>query len=126
MIIWLLLIFVEVYRNYYMIEIKKESPWYLLSFIFRAMAFILHGALIMNVGPGSWDVFVMQIGSFYLLFDPLLNLFRKKSFWYTGANNASNSGWIDKYIGSHPWLFWGIKIITLIVTLIAVAHFYIL
>ena len=126
MIFWLLFILTEVYRNYYIIEIKKESPWYLLSFIFRAMAFIFHGGMIMDVGPLDWEIFTMQIGGFWLLFDPLLNLMRKKNFWYTGANNEFNSGWIDKYIGPRPWLLWGLKIIVLIAVIVAAISFYIL
>ena len=97
---WLGFIWIEILRNYTLIEIDKEKPNYLHSFVIRAFAGIVCIAF-MNpeFDPGSlvswWQSYpslIFEVSSFYLVFDPALNLWRGKGWDYQGKQ----SGWLDK------------------------------
>lgn len=68
-------------------------PNYLMLFLIRGIAAIIHAALL-DVQPNPWyqwpALLLFQIGTFWLLFDPILNMLRKKKFSYEGIN----SGWL--------------------------------
>lgn len=90
--IWLLYILVDVIGNYILIEKLHTRPNYLVLFIIRGTSAILHGILL-DTQPSEWpELLVFQVTSFYLLFDILLNILRKKPLLYRGKN----SGWLDK------------------------------
>ncbi len=69
------------------------KPVYLMLFVIRGIAAIVHGAL-MDVRPEPWYEWPMllawQCGTFWLLFDPLLNWWRGLPFDYEGKQ----SGWL--------------------------------
>lgn len=98
LLIWVLLIGLEVFRNWYMIENKKSKPNYLVSFILRGMAFILYGSLIWSTKYEwfTFTIFLYCVTSFFILFDPLLNITRGKDWYYVGHS----SGWIDRFATS--------------------------
>lgn len=107
MIFWIVFIGLEIWRNWYLIERKKIKPNYLGSFAFRAF-FAIAGIAIMNqtFDPGrllSWWESSPEIGfeatSFYLLFDPILNLWRKLEIDYRGKE----SGWLDPILTRTTW-----------------------
>lgn len=101
MIYWLIFISLELWRNYYLIEKQKIKPDYGGSFIFRAF----FGMVCLIIANPYFDpagnpltilqalpFAVFQLSSFYLLFDPILNLLRGKKWDYKGKD----SGWLDK------------------------------
>ncbi len=109
-LIWVAIIGLEVWRNYHIIEIKKQSPNYVQSFVFRGIAGIAYGIVMdlvlgyfpSNLGSYSywglfkilWPLLFFQLMSFVTLFNLSLNLLRNKDFDYLGEN----SGVIDKAI----------------------------
>lgn len=97
---WFVFIAFEISRNYWIIK-KKASPIYIQSFIIRAIAAILHGVL-WNVQSWLefWPLVIFQVSSFYLSFDLVLNLLRKKHPLYQG----DDSGWLDE-LGLTFYLF---------------------
>lgn len=116
---WILFIFLEVFRNFYIVKVKKSSPFYTESLIIRAIASILHGVLLDSV---SWkDYFFLllfQVSSFYVLFDILLNTFllRKPFLFYLGKNS-----FIDRTLSKIP--LWGLIIIKIIFLALSVFSF---
>lgn len=118
--VWFVVIGVEIYRNYYMIERSKERPNYTLSFILRGMAAIFHGILF---SPSNWveyfPVFIFQVTSFWILFDLGLNILRNEAIFYTGRD----SGLLDK-VGKFPLTYLLLKVaaFTLLVLSIIVIY----
>lgn len=134
MIIWLLFILAEVYRNYYMIEKQKSSPNYGISFVLRAMAAIAHGIYMdvrYDIYPDNmWDytywesvlillpLLIFQTTTFYLLFDPLLNYTRKKPF-----NDIGEANWLDRFGQKHPKAYWTFKAMIAFVAVVTIVKF---
>lgn len=123
LLLWLIFIGVDVYRNYYLIEVKKTRPIYIQSFILRWMVAILHGILFdpRNVAD-CIPVFIFQVTSFWLLFDLILNYLRKKPMLYMG----DQSGWIDRtftWINSDAFLFF-CKVLALVLCVFSVIVIY--
>lgn len=108
MIYWLTFILLEVYRNYVLIEKRRIRPNYGGSFVFRAFFGLLCLILanpdfdpLVN-GLDYWPFVVFECTSFWLLFDPLLNITRKKPLGYRGKT----SGWLDSL---NPLIYWVLK-----------------
>ncbi|GIV35412.1 MAG: hypothetical protein KatS3mg031_2947 [Chitinophagales bacterium] len=118
--LWLLFIYLEALRNFYIIEIKKMVPNYLESFIIRGIAAIVHGVLL---HVQTWDdykfIFVFQISSFYLTFDFILNWMRGKEMFFLGKNNA-----IDRFLRERPLLHIFVKTVALALTIFSLLKYY--
>lgn len=91
LLLWLIPIAVNIY-----IDKDGKKPNYLMVFVVRGMAAILHGILF---NPQNWNdyfpVFIFQITSFWLLFEIGLNLLRGREVFYYDRKEH-DSGWIDK------------------------------
>lgn len=92
LLLWIGFIIAEVFRNYTIIQ-KGIRPNYLLSFVIRGMASIIHGILfdVQNMRD-FMPILLFQCSSFLIIFNPTLNAIRGFDFWYVGRN----SGWLDK------------------------------
>ena len=79
---------------------KKVRPNYLMLWIIRGIAAVVHGALL-DVQPEPWyqwpGLVLFQVGTFGLLFDPILNKLLGNGIDYEGEN----SGWLK---GIPYWL----------------------
>lgn len=94
--LWLVFIAWEVRRNYRIIEVHKERPDYLNSFGVRCF----FGTLSLFLMCQSWDpayfdtwieafpAIVYELTSFYLFFDPALNIARGKPWDYQGKDSG--------------------------------------
>lgn len=111
MIVWFIFITLEAYRNWHVIEVQKSRPDYLQSFVIRGMAAVLHGIFMGVTEPSNWyPVLIFQVTSFWILFDPLLNIMRNKPLLYLGDPKKGSSGWLDRL----PILvYWILKLIAL-------------
>ncbi len=109
MIYWFIFITLEIARNYYMIEVKNTKPVYFQSFILRGWAHLLICIFVFDTQvPADWyPILAFHACSFWLLFDPALNLLRKKPWYYRGKT----SGWLDR-IPSHI-IYWLMKVAAL-------------
>ena len=125
MIYWFLFIPLEVYRNYFLIEKRKVRPNYLHSFIFRAFFGLL--CLILTYpytfdpvvnGLEYWPFVVFECSSFWLLFDPTLNVIRGKPVFYKGKTSC----WLDSL---NHIIYWTLKVCALI-GLIFVTKYYLI
>ena len=123
LIIWLLFIVAEAYRNYRIIEIGNSRPDYLQSFVLRGMAAIGHGVLFDPANMGEYlPVFIFQVSSFWVLFPVVLNYMRQKPLLYYNTT----SGWIARvfaWIGSDGFYFF-CKILSLVVSVFAAIVLY--
>lgn len=123
LLIWIVAILSETYRNYYIIEIKKSRPNYLQSFVLRGMAAILHGILFNPHNMGDYlPVLIFQVTSFWLLFEVSLNYLRHKPLLYYGET----SGWIDRaftWMGSLNFHFY-CKVLAALVCLFSIIIIY--
>lgn len=92
MLFWLIYILLEAFVQGKSIQ-AGNKPSYIILFVIRAMVSIFHGILL-AVQPGAeyWILLIFQICSFYVLFDPILNLLRIKPWDYQGKE----SGYLDK------------------------------
>jgi len=112
MIFWIVYILAEAFLQYKSIS-KGNKPNYLQLAIIRGVFSILHGVLIDVQDIKEYGILVLwQITSFWLIFDPVLNKLRKKSFFYKGKT----SGWLDKL--PNPLYFY-LKIFALLLMIIA-------
>lgn len=110
---WLAFIILEIWRNYVLIEKRHIHPNYAGSFTVRAF----FGLLCLILANPSFDPLVngldylpfiaFECTSFWLLFDPILNLTRGKPIGYKGAN----SGYLDRL---PKWAYWSLKLIALV------------
>lgn len=95
--VWILLVVIQSFVHFYLIEVKHSKPFYLLWWIIRGIASILHGVAfdVLNMQE-FWPILSFQLLSHFVVFGPLLNILRKPfvpkmHFWYTGEH----SGWTD-------------------------------
>lgn len=112
-LIWLaFILLVEVPRNWFIIERKRVRPNYGKSFVFRAIAGL---ALTSYALPLQWNTpfiealhlvvpYVFELCAwFFVVFSPVLNVFRKKHLLYLGTE----SGWLDQLgTGDYPQVYW--------------------
>lgn len=75
---------------------KGRKPNYLVMFLLRGMAAIVHGSLF---GPERmydyWPVFFFQITSYWLIFEAGLNLAQRRNILHYDYVEK-DSGWIDQ------------------------------
>lgn len=115
MTLWTLAITLELLRNLFLIVGRKRKPNYAQSFVIRFFG----GLSVLIIEYPQFDPLgspitillalpfvVFQITSFYLLFDPVLNLIRGKAWNYRGKD----SGYLDR---SPLWAYWSLKILCL-------------
>lgn len=116
MITWLLFISAELLRNLYYIAGKKVSPDYdgsvIIRVFFGVVVLFKENPYLDPVGSSftllpALPFAVWQIASFYLLFDPILNIVRGKKWNHRGENSG-------KFFDKLPLPVWyGLKIVTL-------------
>jgi len=125
LLIWLIYPVAEAAIQAYMQKRYNWKPIYFQLFIIRGFFAIIFGALVLRMPYDMilWWSFVGWVtGSFFAVFDPLLNEFKdigektKKPFVYTGEN----SGWINEAIGDRAWMYISFYIFSV---LLAVASF---
>jgi hypothetical protein len=98
---WLAIVVIEGLIQFYLIEKKNVTPNYGIVNTIRFMISILHGVFL--DAQNGWhylDILFWQCSTHWLIFGPLLNTLRGKSFWYLGAE----SGTIDPFLLKHPIL----------------------
>jgi hypothetical protein len=125
MIFWFLFIAIEITRNYILIEKLDMRPHYgysrLIRFGFGAI-FLLKAHPEFDPAGDVTTIFpafnygCFLASSFYLLFDPALNLLRKKPFWYKGKN----SGPLDKLSKTNYYLLKAGTVVIFILSLIVI------
>jgi hypothetical protein len=107
-IIWMAVVVLEAYRHYYLIEIERRSPNRVLSAILRSVAAVWLWLAAPTTVPMEldqwWAIPIMEVFTFWFLFDLLLNIMRGRYFYYLG-----NSKWIDRIqkqtVGEFPAFF---------------------
>lgn len=117
----LLLIGVEVWRNYYIIEVKKKRPNYLLSNILRVVVLILLNFLYERGFSLSLELSLLALGLFAVLFDPILNLSRGKPLLYY---NYKTGAWLETLIARFDSLY-GLYLFLEILFLLVVINIYV-
>lgn len=94
--LWIVLVTLQSFIHYYIIEEEMSMPVYIQWNILRGMASIFHG---IAFDTQDWKQFVpllmFQLATHFAIFAPLLNTLRTKKFWYIGVN----SGWLDGLLG---------------------------
>jgi hypothetical protein len=94
---WVVLVVLQAFIHYYIIEENNDMPFYLLWNLIRGGASILHGVLFDVQGWSDYyPLLLFQLTTHFAIFAPLLNKLRFKGYWYVGKN----SGWIDGWLGS--------------------------
>jgi len=105
--IWILYIILDALVNWYIIVKKKESPDHFVMTIIRGIAAIIYGGFIIDVTPSLfWYWFFFCTTSFWVLFDPLLNVLRGLNPFYIGQT-AKLDQLGNKY---KPW-YWLAKVL---------------
>ncbi len=107
--IWFAYILFDAIANWYIIEKKKINPAHSVLFVGRCAIAIIYGGFVLDLQPGNFIPFAAFTGgSFWILFDMLLNVFRSKNLFYIGENAST-----DKFGLSNPIIFWTLKVIAL-------------
>lgn len=92
LILWLIPIGLNVYADK-----DGRKPNYLLMFVLRGIAAILHGVLFNPQDMTDyWLVLLFQVTSFWIFFEIALNLVRGRELFYYDTKEK-DSGWIDKF-----------------------------
>lgn len=122
LLIWVALIWIDVWNNYEIIEVNDSRPNYLLMNIVRGMFFIVYGAFVWNAQADirTFYIFLYCTTSFWVLFDLSLNVIRGKHPLYIGQN----SGWIDQFGFKYPALYYIGKIVALAALVFSIAKIY--
>lgn len=121
---WLIFIEFDVWRNWFIIEKEQRRPNYLNSFFIRLGLAILYLSIMVLYDDflvksiyHIISVVVFIPTSFWVIFDPSLNIIRgKRGFFYKGEN----SGWLDK-IKVNPYILY--KVLSLILAIISVIYY---
>lgn len=104
LLIWLIYPIAEALIQAYLQLKKGCSPNYLQLNIIRGIFAIVFGGAVMDI-PYDMVMFAAFVcwvmGTFFVIFDPLLNELKNKPFGYTGKR----SGWINEIIGERKWLY---------------------
>lgn len=115
---WLLFIAFEILRNYALIKWLELRPHYGWSHIIRwgagAFFFFYHYPDPATTPFPAIVYGLFQASSFYVLFDPILNILRGKPLFYQGKN----SGTLDKLPKEKYYLLKAASLIVLILTLL--------
>lgn len=122
LLLWIAYIFLDVWINFYIIEINKSRPNYLLMNIVRGGVFILYGAFVWDFQANFWylNIAIFCVTSFWLCFDILLNRFRRKHLLYIGPE----SGWIDRFGFKNPALYYACKVAALVLLIMSIINIY--
>lgn len=109
-LIWLLIPIANAVLDWYIIERLKKPIDHLIEFIFRGMAAIIYGSLVLKARGGTHGamVIVYEVASFYLIFELLLNLLRWKPADYLGKESA-----MDRFFYRYRALYWILKIFSM-------------
>lgn len=88
---------------------KRQKPEYLVQFILRVMASIIHGSLFVS-GTADWPVYlvvvIFQVTSFWILFEVVLNFIWGEHPLYFD-HKEKDSGYIDRFfawMGETGWV----------------------
>jgi hypothetical protein len=113
--IWAIYIFLDALINWWWIEHKRQVPNYIVLTITRGWFLIIVGILydINEFNIGWWMLFCTT--SFWVMFDPTLNIMRNLNVFYIGTNSK-----IDSIGLRYPVLYWIAKVIALILVVISV------
>ena len=111
LISWMLIIVLEIIRNYHIIDIKKRRPVYWQSNVLRiavGFGFWVVAPIVAKIPYWSWwGMIPMMLFTFWFVFDYGLNLARKKRpFFYLNPKGS----WLDRFqynsTGTFSWFFW--------------------
>lgn len=109
LLLWFVLVVVEVFRNYYIIEVRKHNPNHTTMFRLRVMVgivFWIVSPVIFKMRFDQWWTLPIVLPiTFFFVFDTGLNISRGLPYFYLGDNSK-----IDrlqkKYGGSFAWFWW--------------------
>lgn len=107
---WILIIAPFVVADWYLIERRKQDINHGVEFVFRGMAAILYGIFVFDTQVGMMGVHVLSFEalSFWLLFEPSLNIARGLAWDYLGTTAAS-----DRFFRKNRGLYYILKVIAL-------------
>jgi len=81
-------------------DASGRKPFYLVMFILRAMAAIVHGSLFVDTDyhwMRYWiPVLTFEVTSFWIFFELILNIAQKRKLLYYDQKEG-DSGWIDRF-----------------------------
>lgn len=119
MILWILYIFVDALINWFIIEKKKINPNHIMLTIFRGWAFIGLG-IALDIKPDEiLEWFIFCAGSFWVLFDPILNKLRGKALTYVGKlGDEGGDSESEKFGVKNPKLYWISKALALVAVIV--------
>lgn len=114
LVLWFTYILADAVVSWYLIERKKiemnQILFHILSTIVRGWFFILVGICVDITEQTLLSWFLFTSTSFWVLFDPLLNVFRERGLFYIGMNAR-----IDRFGNDHPVAYWSLKIVAVLV-----------
>lgn len=123
LLIWIAFIGGFIYYQWYIIEKKKQRPFYLFDFfVIKGPAFILYGVYVWDTQNDlrTLNILLWCLTSFWILMDLGLNVSRGKSPFYVGKK----SGWLDKFGVWLPWAYWALKLLAVYVLVHTTINFY--
>lgn len=123
LLIWIAFIAGFVYYQWYLIEKKKQRPFYLFDFfVIKGPAFIAYGIWVWDTQNDlrTLNILLWCVTSFWILMDLGLNVSRGKSPFYVGKQ----SGWLDRYGSRWPWAYWALKLLAAYILIQTTINFY--
>jgi hypothetical protein len=126
-LLWVLYIPIDALVNWWLITIKNVRPDHVLFVIGRGIFASAIGSACFLTGFIQWFHWaVFTISSFWVLFDILLNKFRRLDWDYIGVKDGKDAI-SDSFGLKYPKLFWTSKVIAFILALyLALRYIYVL
>lgn len=110
---WLFLIYLEIARNFYLIENRKQRPVYWQSNVGRVVVgFVFWIISPWFIWPSMnywhwWGMVPMMLLSFWFFFDYGLNVVRQvKPFYYLNPEGSFLDRFQCNYPNSYVWFWW--------------------
>lgn len=111
-IIWSILIALEIWRNWYLIERLKRRPTYWMSTVGRILVGFIFWFASPFIHPGLswwqwWGEIAMMVFTFGYFFDYGLNIARGiRPVWYLNPKGSILDQLQCKYPNSFAWFWW--------------------
>lgn len=129
LLLFVAVVFLQVFLHYFMIEEMDTKPIYFQWFIIRGMIAIFHAAVFQVMDFWQWlPILVWQLTCHFIIFNPALNKTRSLNkenkgrllyhFWYVGKD----SGWLDRLFLKDPnfyrWFYFGCCLVFVVSTIV--------
>lgn len=119
MIGWIFIVSAFAAFDWWLIEKREVYPDHGKELVVKGIIGIIYGACVFNVADGyeGLAVFCFEVGTYYAFFEITLNRLRDFPLFYLGKE-----AWLDRLLDNRRGLYWTLKILALIASIISAVY----